>query len=104
MAGDEGNRDAESQNKRLRPEKFPLKRFRTGVQLSSPPPNKNRNFDTKRIRVAVLTFLCENAVFAALLARSGLKRKPGQVILPGRVFAFEGLCGPLVALVIVKRV
>ena len=41
--------------------------------------NKNRNFDTKRIKVTVLTFLCKNAVFAALLPHRGPKRKPGQV-------------------------
>ena len=37
-------------------------------------------------------------------APSGLKRKPGQVCFPGRVFAFEGLYGPRVAFVIVERV
>ena len=40
----------------LRPEKVLLKRFRTGVRLPSAPPDKNRNFDTKRIEVTVLTF------------------------------------------------
>ena len=51
--GEQGAQD--SRNNRLRPEKFPWKGFRTGVRLSPPPPNKNRNFDTMRIKVAVLS-------------------------------------------------
>ena len=42
-------------NNRLRPEKFLLKCFRTGVQLSSPPPNKADSFDT---RVSETISLC----------------------------------------------
>ena len=76
----------------------------TWVRIPPSPPNKNRNFDTKRIEVTVLTFLCENAVFAALLPYSGLKRKPGQVVCLVGFLPLWGLCGPRVALVIVERV
>ena len=57
-----------------------------------------------RIKVTVLTFLCENAVLAALLPHSGLKRKPGQVVCLVGFLPLWGLCGPRVALVIVERV
>ncbi len=47
-----------TQNKRLRPEKFLLKRFRTGVQLSSPPPEKSTRerafFNDIRLRRVIL--------------------------------------------------
>ena len=43
------------------------KYFRTGVQLPSPPPNKNRNFDTMGIKAAVL-FLPEYAYFKDIRA------------------------------------
>ena len=67
------------------------------------PPDKNRNSDTKRIGVTVLTFWQKRRV-CGTFAPGGLKRKPGQVCFPGRVFAFEGLYGLLVVLIIVKRV
>ena len=35
--GEQGEQD--SRNNRLRPEKFPWMRFRTGVQLPPPPPD-----------------------------------------------------------------
>ena len=73
------------------------------VQIPNSPPNKNRNFDTKRIGVTVLTFWQKRRV-CGTFAPGGLKRKPGQVCFPGRVFAFEGLYGLLVVLIIVKRV
>ena len=51
----------------------------------SSPPNKNPNFDTKHIKVRVLTLYPENAVLAALLPCVGIKEKPGPGSLPGRV-------------------
>ena len=38
LAACDGNREEDSRNNRLRPEKVPLKCFRTGVQLPPPPP------------------------------------------------------------------
>ncbi len=44
LSAGEGNRDEESRNKQLRPEKLPLKCFRTGVRLPSPPPMQHGNY------------------------------------------------------------
>ena len=74
------------------------------VRLPSPPPNKNRNFDTKRIEVTVLTFLCENAVFAALLSTAASKENPARFVYLVGFLPLWGLCGPRVALVIVESV
>lgn len=45
----------QGKNGKLRSEKDVWRGFRTGVQFPSPPPKKNRNFDTMRIKVAVLS-------------------------------------------------
>ena len=73
-----------------------------GSELS--PPNKNPNFDTRRIKVRVLALYPEIAVFAAVLPRVGLNEKPGQVVCLVGFERLWGLCGPRVGPAIVKSV
>ena len=54
--------------------------FRTRVRLPSPPPNKNCNFDTMSIRIAVISFYLK-----ALISREfGLLR---ILLMPSRSIA-----------------
>lgn len=55
--------------------------------------NKNRNFDTKRIGVTVLTFWQKRRV-CGTFAPSGPKRKPGQVVFMVGFLPLRGLRGP----------
>lgn len=58
-----------------------------------PRTNKNRNFDTKRIGVTVLTFWQKRRV-CGTFAPSGPKRKPGQVVFMVGFLPLRGLRGP----------
>ena len=75
---------------------------RPEVRILSPRPNKNPNFDTKRIEVRVLTLYPEKPVFPALLPCVGLKAKPDQVVCLVGFRRFRGLCGLPAASVIVE--
>ena len=59
----------------------------------TPQTNKNRNFDTKRIGVTVLTFWQKRRV-CGTFAPSGPKRKPGQVVFMVGFLPLRGLRGP----------
>ena len=63
------------------------------VRIPPSPPNKNRNFDTKRIGVTVLTFWQKRRV-CGTFAPSGPKRKPGQVVFMVGFLPLRGLRGP----------
>lgn len=75
----------------------------TRVQLPTPKiqknlfhvpfTNKNRNFDTKRIGVTVLTFWQKRRV-CGTFAPSGPKRKPGQVVFMVGFLPLRGLRSP----------
>ena len=57
------------------------------VRIPPSPPNKNRNFDTKRIGVTVLTFWQKTACLRHFCTqRPQKKTRPG--CFHGRVFAF----------------
>ena len=58
-----------------------------GVRIPSGAPNKNRNFDTKRIEVTVLAFYAKTLCLRHFCTqRPQKKTRPG--CFPGRVFAF----------------
>lgn len=63
------------------------------VSLRRSFTNKNRNFDTKRIGVTVLTFWQKRRV-CGTFAPSGPKRKPGQVVFMVGFLPLRGLRGP----------
>ena len=63
-------------------------------QSLGPMPNKNRNFDTKRIGVTVLTFFGKNGVFAALLPPAASKENPARFVFLVGFLPLWASCGP----------
>ena len=83
-----GNREEDSHNNRLRPEKVPLKCFRTGVQLPPPPP-----YGILRLFEHPLSDTQKASVF--LMVEVGGVEPPSESTLTGLSPGADGYCGSL---------